>query len=939
MATLQTILWFLIGLALAFVSGYGLLRYLLPEYLQEYRFVIAIPSGYSVLVWLAFTLSGAFSVVVPAALCVSFTVLAGITAFALFTSRSSDSWRTMGHGIAALFLLAGPMICVILWPLFLSGASTYLGAVNPDFTFAVKDLFYLKGHVSTAIGGPFDGFAPFQSSASNLPVHARYIGSLFGLLLEMLFSVSGRTGLTIAVSIWLAAIPGSVFFLSRVALGFDLTVSRVAAVLCAISAPYAMSYFLFFVGQNSTLALAPILLALLYLLFTRPCLKLFVLTAILSCALFWMYPVMLPYVLGPIGGLLAYLMATRRLKLTVTVLACLGIAGMFSLTSVSLGTSFLRSYALDWQNLFRGVTWGRYFEEFVTERFPVYFFGVASYPFENALLARLLGGVAILAATALAALAGAALLAALIDWGSRQSDKRPPVLVAAAWIMFAAVWWNYTFHNHYGYGLLKMMSWVQFTTIPVAACGLIRVWRLVRPPCLGRAWRTSLAAALALSWLAIGTASSLEYGAKGMGLETGGVNVPRISRNHDYLELENEVPRRIRPDQSVGLAFSDSIQTEWASYYLRAVRLSILSHLYLPFAEQDLPEDQPGAESRNPGSNRQEFVGRDNLYFHGAADDYYLLSNPDQPTADIIDQDLPAPVWRDRTFQLIRAADVKDFSVTGRGYYSLERAPLGRSYWWPDAFRWSARGGEVYLFRPSAMGKPYRLSLVLMTGYGLKSARRVVSFYRDGTIFDEIAINGNSRVLTKTFVVSDEVERIVFRVREEVACLPRTFALWNTSIPNDDRHLNVAAAEIRVVPPGDLGPSSRLGEVLSGGDILRRSTAFDGMEVDGWVRDMATLSFVAPAAASRLRLNILVPRAPSFIFPFPILFDVDGHAATSEVSSPGSAELTFPLTPSPNQRAIRISIRPSQSFLPVGYDQSHRETIHSVNLQSLAFEP
>ncbi|MFY9725268.1 MAG: hypothetical protein WAJ87_07220, partial [Bryobacteraceae bacterium] len=659
MPTLETILWFLIGLVLAFVSGYGLLRYLLPEYLQEYRFVIAIPTGYSVLVWLAFTLSGAFSVTVPIALWVSFMILAGITAFCLFFSKSSDSWRTVRHGIAALLLLAGPMIGVILWPLFLSGARTYLGSVNPDFTFAVKDLFYLKGHVSTAIGGRFDGFAPFRSSSANLPVHARYIGSLFGMLLETLLSVDGRTGLTMALAIWLSAIPGSIFFLSRAALGFDQTVSRVAAALCAISAPYAMSYFLFFVGQNSTLALAPILLALLYLLFTRPCPKLFVLTTTLLCAVFWIYPVILPYVLGPTGGLLLYLMATRRLKLTAAFLVGVGIVGAFLLSIVPLGTTFLRSYALDWQHLFHTVTWGRYFEEFLTERSPVYFFGVASYPFESALLARLLGGLAIRASVALAGLTGAALLAALVDWGSRQSDRRPPVLIVAAWIMFAVVWWNYTFRFQYGYGLLKMMSWVQFAMIPVAAYGLVRVWRLVRLPGLGRRWRTLLAATLALSWLAVSTASTLEYGAKGMGLETGGVNVQHLSQNADYLELENEVPRRIRPDQSIGLAFSDSIQTEWVSYYLRSVRLSILSHLYLPVVEQDLPEDQTNAQRRSPDPVRQPFVGRDNLYFHGAADDYYLLANRGQPTADITDRELPAPIWRDRTFQLIRAADLK----------------------------------------------------------------------------------------------------------------------------------------------------------------------------------------------------------------------------------------------------------------------------------------
>jgi len=86
MIALQTTLFYFLGLCLAFLCGYGILRYLLPEDLQEYRFVIAIPTGYSIFAWLAFTISGALSIVVSKSVWLSLAILSGITLAALFTS-------------------------------------------------------------------------------------------------------------------------------------------------------------------------------------------------------------------------------------------------------------------------------------------------------------------------------------------------------------------------------------------------------------------------------------------------------------------------------------------------------------------------------------------------------------------------------------------------------------------------------------------------------------------------------------------------------------------------------------------------------------------------------------------------------------------------------------------------------------------------------------
>jgi hypothetical protein len=938
----QTSLFYFLGLILAFLCGYGLLRYLLPDDLQEYRFALAVPCGCSVFAWTAFTVSAAFSIVVAKALWISLATLLALTLTAFFARHPRESWKDLGKGAAGVLLLSASTVVFVLWPFFYIGADTYLGAVNPDFTFGFKDAYYTKNHVSTSAESPVDTHAPFEFQASRISVQARYRGVIFANLLEEAFSLKARTSLTLALALWMTALPGSIYFASRVAFGMDLLSSRMAAVLCGISGPIAMSYFLFFVGQNSALAMTPVLLAVFYVLVTRPSAGIFCLSCLLSCSVFWLYPVMMPYAIGPIAAMSVYLIAKGRLKLTVALSIGLGLGGSFLLSVLPLA-GFLPGYVKGWgELLLHNLEWGRYLEEFRTERFASYFMGLVPYPLEGSLPARCLGPYAGPVLAVCAAILAAGFCVALWDWSRHQAERQRVALFAAVCALVAGLWWQLTFRQQFGYGLLKLVSWVQFSVIPIAGYGVARVWRLIRQPDgarRGGLWAAILVG-VALCWIGSNFLSTLEYGRRGTVLweRAPGVATPGVSGNYDYLELESAVPPLIPRGESIGLAFSDSIQTEWATYYLRRVRLSILSHVHLPLAEEYID----GVRASRPTVGQQRVAewnpADDNYFFHGATDNYYLTVNKDGPSRDIIDQQLPAPVWKNRTFQLIKADEAGEFLVTGRGYYPIERAPERRSYWWPERFRWSAEGGELYMFRPRPKSQSYRLSLVLLSGFGIDTARRTVDFYCGTSLFDVVTINGNARVLSRAFFPGSDVQRIRFSIRERAAFVPRSFAVWNPSIPNDVRHLNVAVAEVRLVTPGDLRPSAGLGEVVRGQDLFRRAVAFDGIEGDGWLREAGTMSFVAPPGSARVQWTLMVPKVDSFKFPYAISFDIDGHKVEAVVRRPGRVVFGFPLPPSRDSRVTTLNVRPSQAFSPSGYDHSLRPVLQSVRFESVVFD-
>ena len=937
MIALTTAAYFTLSFLVAFVCGYGVVRFLLPMEYQEYRFGISAPIGYCVCSWFMFVISGTFGVTVERMTWIAFVCLSALSLAALFYAPARERWGDVVRGAGSVFLLSATMLVVILWPLFYVGAETYLGAVNPDYFSSLQDNGYLKNHSTVDRTREYDTYVPVSYGAGALLPSARFSSSTFGILLETLLGLPGRTALTLAIAVFLYCLPFSVYFMARVAFCQPKAVARLSAVLMGLSGCIAMSYLYFYVGQNSALGIAPLLLTVLFILVTRPSVRILSLAALLVVSVFLMYGAMLFYVGAPVGALALYLLLRRELSF----LHGLGIGAglLLVLVVVNAGMlSFLSVSFRGWMHLITASLQGQYFLDFLTELFFPMFFGLLTYTVDNAWLSFLLGLAARPVALALSLLIALALLLAVLDWARHAPDRQSKALGLASLLIYGVVWLRYTFYLEYGYALFKMAAWLQFLLMPLAAYGLVRLWTLARKSSLGlrRAVARGGFAAAVLIFAGGNLISSIDYGVKGLGGDPDRgviVNNYQMSGNYDYFELEPNIRRLVKRGESIGLACTDSIQNYWISYYLSDFKLSFLAHNLFPGDDENLPD----VITRRAVDYYGNVTPDGNPYFHGATDTYYLTVDDSHLNSDILSQQLSPPVWRNETFLLVRAVDAPGFLVTGRGYYRIETRSRPRQYWWPRKMRWVAQGGELYMFRSARPGQAHRLSFAGVVGYGANNGRRTIELWHNERKFDEVVINGNGRVLSAPFYPSGEVDRLVFRIRESVQQMPRRFRLWNKTIPAEYRRLNLAVWDIRVYGPQDSPPVTTLDAPLTGDALFTQNLSFSGLDMNGWVREEMTMSLVRTPGSSSLTVSASIPARQEFRWPYQIALDVNGVTKLFSVDKPGSLAMTVPLPLAVQPETVDIRLRPAQAVSPGGYMQQFRPQVESVRLEAITF--
>ena len=191
-----------------------------------------------------------------------------------------------------------------------------------------------------------------------------------------------------SIGLFIFCLPLAVYFMVRVAFGQTRTVGISSSLLIGLSGSVALSYLYFYVGQNSALAITPLLLTSLYLLITRFSLRMLLLSTILLNSFVVMYVGMLPYAVGPVCGLGLYRLIRRDLSIKSAVTIAGGFAS--ALVAVNLGMlpgllRVLRSWL--------GIDVARaYFADFVTEQFFPMFLGLAIYPIDTSLQRQLVLG-------------------------------------------------------------------------------------------------------------------------------------------------------------------------------------------------------------------------------------------------------------------------------------------------------------------------------------------------------------------------------------------------------------------------------------------------------------------------------------------------------------------------------------------------------------------
>jgi hypothetical protein len=502
-------------------------------------------------------------------------------------------------------------------------------------------------------------------------------------------------------------------------------------------------------------------------------------------------------------------------------------------------------------------------------------------------------------------------------------------------VIYFAVWYVYTFPRPYGYALFKMCSWLQFMyAMPLAyALDQAPIWAQ-RWTGLRR-WAARGVFTVAAFAVAANALSTIHMTRLSLGRDTEHgliVNLYQMSGNYDYLELADRLRERVKPSESVGLSFVDSIQNEWVSYYLRDYRTSLLSHYVIPADDENLPGIIFRWVTDYYGNSNLDF----NYYFHGATDDYYLTWSDRHVNRDIVDRRLPPPLCENDTFRLQRAVDCPAFIYTGRGWYRLEFRHYW-DFWWPDRFRWTAEGGEIYMLRGRA-GEPYRLSFYGHVGHGLKSESRTAELWHNTKKFDEVTVTGAGRVVSKPFYSSGGVDLLVIKLKERVRPLPRSVRLWNKDIPGDYRRLNLMVADVRVFPPDEPVPEPSTYS-LHGDDLLEQSYAFDGLQPNRWAGRSMSMTLKRAPWARGLTLNVFVPGIPSFRFPYTLEATIDGQRHLAVIPRAGPFRTTLPLGPPRADGLVELRVSSSQFFVPDGIDMEMHPVFYSYRVEHVGLVP
>jgi len=937
MATLSTILQLAVIWLVSWLMGLGIVKALLPEDLERpYGTLIAPSVGYLAFCFLAFNLSATFGMGAPTACWIALAILcaAGIA------SQLRPAWRVRPRALAGdarlTLVLILPMALVTLLPLFYFGAQTYLGAVNPDYFAGLVDNYYLaQGHsVVSFLPVTRDTYFPIPYLAGHISASARFGAGVFGLLAHQLLGVPQRTALTLVIGFFLLSFPLTLYFMCRIVLLFEHRAAVLSAWLIGISGSVAMSYLYFYLGQNSGLPALPLLVAACFLMLARPGWRTLVFATLLANALFVNYFAMLPYALAPAGALGLYLVFTRRLSIgraTMLALAFVVVSVVLKLGNVRETMDAMRA----WVNVIGQSLQGQFFLEFLTESFFPYFFGVYNYPW-NPFYVTLFGPVGMrIWAAAVSAVIFLALVVFVRGWVRATRDMANRVFVLSAFAIYAAVWYRYSFVQQYGYAVFKMSSWLQFIVVPFVAWGFFDLRARLAAGGRSALARAGLAAGLAVCaiYIVLNLVSTLRYDYNGAGRNTLSgliVNHFGVTGNRDYLELPADIAREVKPGQSIGLMFTDSIRNFWTSYYLRDFRQSILSHVTLPGDDENLPDPGTGFVVDYYGNLHKD----QNPFFHGGeADDFVLTWGVKDLNQDIVAPKFAGPpVWSDDSFRLYRASDAKDILFTGRGFYRLEFFPPIAAYFYPRVIRWSADGGEFFLMHVSSPGADYRLAFDAIVGYEYPTDSRTLEIWMDGRKLQDIVVTHSARVVTEPFQPGAGIHKLVVKIRERNKPLPRELALWNRDIPKDYRRQNVGFADVSILPPHAPAPAApALGERVGTIDFMHRyASQFDAVQLDGWLgATPARFVSCAPAGAKALRIDGYLPPDLHFAMPYALKVRVDGHeyerpigaAGPFSVEVPleaGSSETTFEIVPGPSadlhdeairHKKLRLSLR------------------------------
>lgn len=918
--------------------GIGLTLYLFPTKLRSYTFYIAPAVGYIGFCFFSIWFSGVGSAPVIKSNLWALYLLGILTILALLQYRSEIP--SICRSARSLLVIVGVMLLVVYSPVLLQGIDLYVGTVNPDFYQSLSlhealvrfNAKFWVDHTELPLKGPFLEMFPaaFQ---------ARFGGVVFSVLQEQLFGYAPRTALISSVIVFLLCLPGAVYFFCSSVFEFGKRESVLAGIMVAVAAPTTMSFIHTFVGQNSALATLPLAIGLIYLAIKERSVKLMFLSAIVLNGIFWIYVMVLPYVLAPIGLFFAVNMVRQRGRQWGAWLLGLGV--FVTLTfAVHLGVARdSLKFIQDLSELLSKLTQSHYYADFLTEEVFQYATGLTSYPLSQSMYFKSISHVAAPVLIGLGMLIGVLYFVAVRLW-SLTASRQALTIALSMLAVYVVVWINYTFLTRYGYASFKMSAWLQFLFAPFLAWYMVKTWDTLRSVVSrGTKWMSGAVFALLVPlYLGLNLASDLDYSLKSFGrdrLHGSLINSYGIGGNRDFLDLPVNLKSQVSSENTIAVGFGDSIENFWAAYFADRVAsgISILTHEEIPFEDAWLPDVHTRKYTDSLGQTQTDVQ----KYFNFGRADYYLLPGKNNQNKEIVDGSVAGErIWGDDTFSLYKNGNLKDLVSVGRGFYRVEHMnSAALSWWWPEVFRWSAEGGEIYHFMPSQPGKPHRIQFSAITGLGQLSGRRTIELWHNGVKFDEVVVDGASRVISQPYFPVDGVNRLVLRVKEKSVLVSRNIGLWNRDLPRRSTPINVLFSNIRV-----------LSESQSASTVFPRNTpiepkalfnlveSFNGFDVDGWVRERAQFSALVSSGVSKVEFHILVPGNLEFSFPYKVRFMINGNAHEKVFSEAGDHTVSIDIPVTTEAGSLKIEVLPQMAKrLAEGMEQ--REVLQSIRLSSV----
>jgi len=168
----------------------------------------------------------------------------------------------------------------------------------------------------------------------------------------------------------------------------------------------------------------------------------------------------------------------------------------------------------------------------------------------------------------------------IIKWGLISKSKESFILYMGCVAPFFYFFVYFTFFKYTGFFVYKLVMWFSFIVTVAYVVGLYATWRTLNSRVVVYKKIILIALTLVVSTIILAgniyTTTYYVIASLGTGTDSR-VLVRNFSGNYDYLELSENLRKYVKPQETIGTVFINSIQQEWVSYYLRYFRLSILN--------------------------------------------------------------------------------------------------------------------------------------------------------------------------------------------------------------------------------------------------------------------------------------------------------------------------------------------------------------------------